>query len=722
MRKLAGRVLLLAGVGVLGYVGATQNAVRMQAAITENASVITQAALHPIEAAVSGRDVVATGLVTDQTELAVLEATFAGIEGVRTVDVSGVETLPVASPFAITAARNVDGETTLSGAIPTQATRDELAGLAGDTAAGLILSAGVPDRDWAGVVAQGLSALALLKSGEVTVSDQSIMLRGLAMSPTERDAARAHLDALPDGYSLSREIEVEDDGTPLRLSLSLNDGAVEARGKFPADLEASEVAQQFSGADYSGIAQATISAADPQWPIMTRTAMSALAELVEGSLTIDGSDATLTGSGTPEGIARAAATIAGLPDAFTSITDLRLWDDGTPNTLTMNWDGATATASGKYPANFILNGPDGATLEDTGTNSFIDDEANAFAANANAGVAALGVMTSGTLVATETSITLTGEAASPRVSAALDDALSGVAEGTEISRDVTYLDDGSPAAWSLIYDAATGAIINGRLPNGLDTSTVEQTLGVAQLAGTAATAFEDDDIGSSLESLEILSGYLSEVETISYLRDSNGSALDLVFSPGVNVDLVATELAERLPGDVSLSLIVMDPPPENGTIRTNALSGLDEVFSNGYWLPSLSFTADVVECDAQTLKVFERGEIGFLSSSARFNATSTGAVNALAAVALACVDAGLTLEVGGHTDSTGSVLANEVLSANRANSVRTALIERGVPADAMTAFGYGQTEPVGDNGTAEGRAANRRTDITWFAAGAADNQ
>ncbi|MEN8918145.1 MAG: OmpA family protein, partial [Octadecabacter sp.] len=145
-------------------------------------------------------------------------------------------------------------------------------------------------------------------------------------------------------------------------------------------------------------------------------------------------------------------------------------------------------------------------------------------------------------------------------------------------------------------------------------------------------------------------------------------------------------------------------------------------FSNGYWLPSLSFTADVVECDAQTLKVFERGEIGFLSSSARFNATYTGAVNALAAVALACVDAGLTLEVGGHTDSTGSVLANEVLSANRANSVRTALIERGVPADAMTAFGYGQTEPVGDNGTAEGRAANRRTDITWFAAGAADNQ
>ena len=229
-------------------------------------------------------------------------------------------------------------------------------------------------------------------------------------------------------------------------------------------------------------------------------------------------------------------------------------------------------------------------------------------------------------------------------------------------------------------------------------------------------------LGSSLESFEILSGYIREIETLSYSTDSKGSALDLVLSPGVNIDLVATELAERLPHDVSFSLSVMDPPPENGTLRTNTLSGHDEAFANGHWLPATVFAADATECDAQTLNVFERGKIGFLSSSARFDATSTSTVNALAAVALACVDAGLSLEVGGHTDSTGSVLANEVLSANRANTVRTALSERGVPAEAITAFGYGQSEPIADNETAEGRAANRRTDITWSAVGAEDNQ
>lgn len=722
MRKLAGSVLLLAGVGVLGYVGTTQHAVRMESEITEGASKITQAAVHPIEAVVSGRDVVATGLVADQTELAVLEATFAGIEGVRTVDVSGIETLPLASPFMITATRVLDGETTLSGAIPTEAARDKLANLTRDPAADLVLSAGAPDGEWVGVVTQGVAALALLKSGEVTVSDQTVSLRGLASSPAERDAALMQLSALPAGYSLSDEIEVEDDGTPLRLSMSLNGGAVEASGKFPADLDAREVEQQFSGADISSIEQATIPAVDPQWPQMARTGMSALAALTDGTLTISGSDVALTGSGSPEGIAQAESALSGLPDTFTTMSDLSLWDDGAPNTLTMNWDGATAMASGKYPANFTVSGPEGAAIEDTGTNSFFESETDSFALNTDAGVTALGLMSSGTLVATETSITLTGEAVSPRVSAALDEALSTATEGTEISREINYLDDGSPAAWSLDYSAASGATISGRLPSGLDTATVAQTLGVSELAGNAVTAFEDDDAGSSLESLEILSDYLTEVETISFETDSDRSTLDLVVSPGVNVDLVAAELAERLPSDVSFTLGVSDSDPENGATRTNALSGLDEVFSNGFWLPAASFSADADECDAQTLNVFERGQIGFLSSSARFNATSTGTVNGLAAVAMACVDAGLTLEIGGHTDSTGSALANEVLSANRANSVRAALIERGVPAEAMTAFGYGQTQPIADNETAEGRAANRRTDITWFAADAATNQ
>jgi outer membrane protein OmpA-like peptidoglycan-associated protein len=67
--------------------------------------------------------------------------------------------------------------------------------------------------------------------------------------------------------------------------------------------------------------------------------------------------------------------------------------------------------------------------------------------------------------------------------------------------------------------------------------------------------------------------------------------------------------------------------------------------------------------------------------------------------------------VEGHTDSRGSVAVNQALSKNRANAVRDYLIERGVPADRITAEGHGSDNPVADNKTADGRANNRRVEI-----------
>jgi OOP family OmpA-OmpF porin len=69
------------------------------------------------------------------------------------------------------------------------------------------------------------------------------------------------------------------------------------------------------------------------------------------------------------------------------------------------------------------------------------------------------------------------------------------------------------------------------------------------------------------------------------------------------------------------------------------------------------------------------------------------------------------IEVAGHTDSVGNDAYNQRLSERRANTVRDFLISRGVPADRLTAVGYGETEPKADNSTAEGRAQNRRVGL-----------
>ncbi len=68
----------------------------------------------------------------------------------------------------------------------------------------------------------------------------------------------------------------------------------------------------------------------------------------------------------------------------------------------------------------------------------------------------------------------------------------------------------------------------------------------------------------------------------------------------------------------------------------------------------------------------------------------------------------IKVEVAGHTDSDGSAAYNEGLSARRATTVRDYLAANGVAMDRMTTRGYGESQPIADNSTREGKAQNRR--------------
>jgi outer membrane protein OmpA-like peptidoglycan-associated protein len=70
------------------------------------------------------------------------------------------------------------------------------------------------------------------------------------------------------------------------------------------------------------------------------------------------------------------------------------------------------------------------------------------------------------------------------------------------------------------------------------------------------------------------------------------------------------------------------------------------------------------------------------------------------------------VEVAGHTDSSGSAEYNQKLSERRANSVAQYLESQGLAGNRVVTVGAGETRPIADNATPEGRQANRRVELT----------
>jgi len=102
--------------------------------------------------------------------------------------------------------------------------------------------------------------------------------------------------------------------------------------------------------------------------------------------------------------------------------------------------------------------------------------------------------------------------------------------------------------------------------------------------------------------------------------------------------------------------------------------------------------------------------VTFGFDSAELTADARSALNEVANVLTQYTDT--RVNIAGHTDSTGDASYNQRLSERRAQSVGNYLSQNGVSSMRLNTMGYGANQPVASNATEQGRAQNRRVEIT----------
>ncbi|WP_420585265.1 OmpA family protein [Ruegeria sp.] len=114
-------------------------------------------------------------------------------------------------------------------------------------------------------------------------------------------------------------------------------------------------------------------------------------------------------------------------------------------------------------------------------------------------------------------------------------------------------------------------------------------------------------------------------------------------------------------------------------------------------------------CEERIAEVQSATKIAFEPGSATVASDSRDTVNQIADILRECGP--IRLEIQGHTDSQGREEMNQQLSQARAQSILNELRGRRIPTASYTAVGYGETQPIADNDTEEGREENRRIEF-----------
>ncbi len=286
-------------------------------------------------------------------------------------------------------------------------------------------------------------------------------------------------------------------------------------------------------------------------------------------------------------------------------------------------------------------------------------------------------------------LTLMGVAADDSTAQEVSDRLVRVGGGVAAQARVT-----GPAEWFAVISTEEGLVLSGRASS-------EETRAALAAAAEAAGA---SNIASRMTIGEAGDWQARALIALPHLTRFEAGSLRVqgrdFFISGAAAPSVLTYLREdmaRLPDDgytVVWSIKEADiPVPEADGLDLANATGEDKRQS----------------CQAAFANVMASGKLVFREGAAALSRENAETLDKLVMIARACD--GATIDVAGHTDSTGRRNSNITLSRLRAEAVRDWLTEHGFDASRITARGFGPNQPIATNRTEIGRAANRRIEI-----------
>lgn len=236
--------------------------------------------------------------------------------------------------------------------------------------------------------------------------------------------------------------------------------------------------------------------------------------------------------------------------------------------------------------------------------------------------------------------------------------------------------------------------------------------------------------GAAVSMVLALAGHYATGEGfISGLEKTAQTEMTAQGMDGVKVSLARDPLSRKallngdVPNDIKLKALsaVSDIPgissaqwAGNALNATEAGADTDQSSDAG---PAVdpAIEAALKDCQTGVDTVVESKKLSFRSGSAYLSPESNRILDELAAALKPC--SGLAVEVGGHTDNAGNAEVNRILSQERADRVRAGLMERGIPADHITAIGYGALQPLAKGSGPDVAAKNRRIEFKLSVAG-----